>query len=67
MSKHVIIIGAIAAGPKAASRLKRLDPTAKILMVDKNEYISFSACGIPYYISGEINSIDSLRSTGYGV
>lgn len=67
MSKHVIIIGAIAAGPKAASRLKRLDPTAEILMVDKNEYISFGACGIPYYISGEINSIDSLRSTAYGV
>lgn len=52
MSKHVVIIGAIAAGPKAASRLKCLDPTAEILMVDKNEYISFSVCRIPYYISG---------------
>lgn len=67
MSKRVIIIGAIAAGPKAASRLRRLEPTTEILMVDKNEYISFGACGIPYYISGEINSIDSLRSTAYGV
>lgn len=66
MSKRVIIIGAAAAGPKAASRLRRLDPTVKILMVDKNGHISSSACGIPYYISGEINSIDTLRSTGYG-
>lgn len=66
MSKHVIVIGAVATGAKAASRLKRLDPSIEVLMVDESEYISFGGCGIPYYISGEINSLDTLRSTAYG-
>ena len=59
MSRNVIVIGGVALGPKAASRLKRLDPTANVTMIDENINISFGGCGIPYYVSGEINSLDA--------
>ena len=62
MSRNVIVIGGVALGPKAASRLKRLDPTAgSVTMIDENINISFGGGGIPYYVSGEINSLDALR------
>lgn len=67
MEKHIVIIGAVAAGPKAASRLRRLDPHARITMIDEGEFISFGGCGIPYYVSGEVQQLDALRTTGYGV
>ena len=41
MSRNVIVIGGVALGPKAASRLKRLDPTANVTMIDENINISF--------------------------
>lgn len=66
MSKRVIVIGGVALGPKAASRLKRLEPSAEVTMIDENSHISFGGCGIPYYVSGEVNSLDALRSTTYG-
>ncbi len=66
MHRHVVIIGAVAAGPKAASRLRRLEPSTRITMVDEAEFISFGGCGIPYYVSGEVQDIDALKSTQYG-
>ncbi|MEG2004622.1 MAG: FAD-dependent oxidoreductase, partial [Bilophila sp.] len=66
MSKRVIVIGGVALGPKAASRLKRLDPSAEVTMIDENTNISFGGCGIPYYVSGEVSSLDALRATTYG-
>ncbi len=67
MSKHVVIVGATATGPKTASRLKRIDPSIHITMIDESEYISFGACGIPYFISVEAPSLDTLRSTKNGI
>ncbi len=66
MALNVVVIGAVALGPKAASRLKRLDSDATVTMIDQGSYISFGGCGIPYYVSGEVNSLDALRSTTYG-
>lgn len=66
MPRRVLVIGAVALGPKAASRLKRLDPSADVTMLDRHTYISFGGCGIPYYISGEVESLDALRATPYG-
>lgn len=66
MAKRVVVIGGVALGPKAASRLKRLDPSAEITMIDRQTNISFGGCGIPYYVSGEVESLDALRSTNYG-
>lgn len=64
---HVIVIGAVALGPKAASRFKRLMPEAKVTMIDQATRISYGGCGIPFYISGEINRIEELQATPYGL
>ena len=61
--RKMLVIGAVALGPKAACRAKRLNPSAEITMIDQDEFISYGGCGIPYYISGEVSSIEALRST----
>ena len=48
MGKKVVIIGAVALGPKVACRLRRLDPEAEITLIDKDHIISYGGCGIPY-------------------
>ncbi|MDO5673880.1 MAG: FAD-dependent oxidoreductase [bacterium] len=65
MSRKVIIIGAVAAGPKAACRLKRLQPDWDILMLDQDSLISYGGCGIPYYVSGDVSDESELRSTSF--
>ena len=63
---RVLVIGGVAAGPKAASRLRRLCPEAVITLIDENPLVSYGGCGIPFYVSGEINNLDALRATAYG-
>ena len=63
MPKRVVIIGAVALGPKVASRLRRLDPDAEITVIDKDDLISYGGCGIPYYVGGDINELEDLYST----
>lgn len=63
MAKKIIIIGAVALGPKVASRLRRLDPDCEITMIDRDNLISYGGCGIPYYIGGDIGEIEELYST----
>ncbi len=65
MGQNVLVIGGVALGPKAACRCKRLDPQAQVTLIDENVFISYGGCGIPFYLSGEINNIDDLRSTPY--
>ena len=65
MGKKIVIIGAVAAGPKAACRAKRLDPEAQVIMVDQAELISDGGCGLPYYISGDVSDIKELMSTSF--
>ncbi len=55
--KRVVIIGGVALGPKAACRLKRLEPDTDVLIIDQDEYISYGGCGIPYFISGDISDV----------
>jgi NADPH-dependent 2,4-dienoyl-CoA reductase/sulfur reductase-like enzyme/rhodanese-related sulfurtransferase len=64
-AKRVVIIGGVALGPKAACRLKRLEPDADVVIVDQDEYISYGGCGIPYFISGDISSVRELMSTSF--
>ena len=64
-SKRVVIIGAVALGPKVACRLKRLRPDFEVTMIDQGEYISYGGCGIPYYISGDLSDIKELMSTSF--
>ena len=60
MSKKIIIIGGVAGGASTATRLRRLDENAEIIMFEKGEYISFANCGLPYYIGGIITDREKL-------
>ena len=63
MPKKVVIIGAVALGPKVACRLRRLDPEIEITLIDRDNLISYGGCGIPYYVGGDINDIEDLYKT----
>ena len=65
MGKKIVIIGGVAAGPKAACRLKRLLPDADVTIIDQDSLISYGGCGIPYYVSGDVVDEKELRSTSY--
>ena len=65
MPKNVVVIGAVALGPKAACRVKRLEPDSKVVMVDKDELISYGGCGIPYFISGDVSDPGQLQETSF--
>lgn len=58
----VIIIGGIAAGMSAAAKLRRSDKEARILVFEKEDYISFGACGLPYYIGGAFEEKNNMFS-----
>lgn len=51
----IIIIGGIAAGMSAAAKAKRVNPDAEIIVIEQEDYISFGACGLPYYLGEEFN------------
>lgn len=63
--KRVLIIGAVALGPKVACRLKRIRPDCEVTMIDQDEYISYGGCGMPYFISGDVSDIRELMSTSF--
>lgn len=65
MSLNVVIIGAVAAGPKTACRLKRLMPDAKVTMIDRDSLVSYGGCGIPYFVSGDVSEAKELQSTTF--
>ena len=65
MTKKVVIVGAVALGPKAACRFKRLEPESKVVMVDRDEIISYGGCGIPYFISGDVSDPAQLQETSF--
>ena len=65
MPEKILVVGGVALGPKAAARCKRLMPDAEITLVDENVFISYGGCGIPFYVSGEIQNLDDLRATPY--
>ena len=65
MPKNIVIIGAVALGPKAACRFKRLEPDSRVVMVDQGDVISYGGCGIPYFISGDVSDPDQLQRTSF--
>ena len=48
--EKIIIIGGVAGGMSAATRLRRLKEDAEIIVFDKGPYVSFANCGLPYYV-----------------
>ncbi|MFP4085743.1 MAG: FAD-dependent oxidoreductase [Desulfobacteraceae bacterium] len=65
MTQNVVIVGAVALGPKAACRCKRLMPQAKVTMIDETDLISYGGCGIPYFVSGDVSDPGQLQSTSF--
>ncbi|MDW2800168.1 FAD-dependent oxidoreductase [Clostridium boliviensis] len=57
---RLIIIGAVASGTSAAAKARRNDENAEIIIYDKDSFISYSGCGMPYYIGGEVEDADKL-------
>ena len=65
MGERIVVVGGVAAGPKAACRAKRLMPDAEITIVDQDSLISYGGCGIPYFVSGDVSDEKELRSTSF--
>jgi NADPH-dependent 2,4-dienoyl-CoA reductase/sulfur reductase-like enzyme/rhodanese-related sulfurtransferase len=62
MKKRLLVIGGVAAGPKAAAKARRCDPEMEITVYQEEEEISYAGCGLPYYISGIVKERDELIS-----
>jgi NADPH-dependent 2,4-dienoyl-CoA reductase/sulfur reductase-like enzyme/rhodanese-related sulfurtransferase len=60
MSMKTVIVGGVAGGMSAATRLRRLDESAQIVVFERGKYVSFANCGLPYYVGGAIENRDSL-------
>lgn len=58
--KKIVIIGGCAAGPKTAAKAKRVNPEYKIELYTMENVVSYSACGMPYYIEGSVPSAENL-------
>ncbi len=56
----VVIIGGVAGGATAATRIRRLDESAEIIVIERTGFISYANCGLPYYIGGVIEEKDNL-------
>lgn len=60
MNRKIVIVGGVAGGATAIARLRRLDENAKIILLERGEYVSFANCGLPYYIGGVIPNRGAL-------
>jgi NADPH-dependent 2,4-dienoyl-CoA reductase/sulfur reductase-like enzyme len=58
--KRLVVVGAVAAGTSAAAKAGRTDPDLEIVLLERDPHISYGACGLPYFISGLIPSIEAL-------
>ncbi|MCL6639314.1 MAG: FAD-dependent oxidoreductase [Firmicutes bacterium] len=67
MSPKIVIIGGVAAGTKTAARARRRSPDAEIIIIEKDKYISYAGCGMPFYLSGQVKEFNQLFMTSYGV
>lgn len=72
---NIVIIGGVAAGAKAAAKIKRLLPTASVKVFTDDTHVSYSACGLPYYIQGNfkdyrallVRSVEEFKKSGIDV
>lgn len=72
---NIVIIGGVAAGAKAAAKIKRLLPDSKVSIYTDDSHVSYSACGLPYYIEGNftdyrmllVRSVEEFKASGIDV
>ena len=60
MGKKIVIVGGVAGGATAAARLRRLDESAEITVIERTGFVSYANCGLPYYVGGVIPEKKSL-------
>ena len=60
MSKRLVVIGGVAAGMSAAAKAKRSNPELEVVAFEKSHYVSYGACGLPYYLAGWIENVEKL-------
>ena len=60
VNRRILVIGGLAAGPSAAAKAKRIDPSADVVLFEKGVYISYGICEIPYLMSNEIVDASKL-------
>lgn len=60
MGKKIVIVGGVAGGATAAARLRRLDESAEIVVLERTGFVSYANCGLPYYVGGVIKEKSAL-------
>ena len=65
MQQKILIVGGVALGSKAACRFKRLEPRSKVTIIDRDKFVSYGGCGIPFYVSGDVSDVNDLRKTSF--
>jgi NADPH-dependent 2,4-dienoyl-CoA reductase/sulfur reductase-like enzyme/rhodanese-related sulfurtransferase len=58
--KRIVVVGGVAAGASAATKARRTDEGAEIIVFERGPYVSFANCGLPYYVSGDIQELTDL-------
>ena len=58
--RRIVVIGAVAAGTSAAAKARRNEESAEIVLYEMDEHISYSGCGLPYYIGGRVEDLKAL-------
>jgi NADPH-dependent 2,4-dienoyl-CoA reductase/sulfur reductase-like enzyme len=56
----IVVVGGVAGGASTAARARRLDEDAEIIVLERDHYVSYANCGLPYHISGVIQDRESL-------
>ena len=51
---RVVVVGGVAGGMSAATRLRRLDESASITVIERSGHVSYANCGLPYFVGGVI-------------
>ncbi|ELZ20728.1 FAD-dependent oxidoreductase [Natrinema limicola] len=60
MADTFVVIGGDAAGMSAASKAKRENPELEVIVFEKGDWVSYAACGMPYYVKGDVDDLDDL-------
>jgi NADPH-dependent 2,4-dienoyl-CoA reductase/sulfur reductase-like enzyme len=60
MAETFVVVGGDAAGMSAASKAKRDDPEMDVIVFERGRWVSYAACGTPYYVKGEVDELDDL-------
>lgn len=61
MKQRILVVGGLAAGPSAASKAKRVNPDADVILFEQGEHVSYGICEIPYYIGGSIPDVRDIN------